>query len=207
MSDYYSDEPAGSLFSHFVEKQRPTPEPKSIVADMRHRDRLPSSERRKRAVELLTQQMRTCEWLDKELYRGQAVICELRQSGHIINTVRIEGVNHYQYIRKVDVVKVTPTMKELYYKTRHWIAKAAERKRFDGNQCCQCKATSQLETHHWRYHFFNECVVNDLMTLCKPCHDMTHEAVSGSAVHFPKTMHKDAAERLFDEFPQCRGDK
>jgi hypothetical protein len=201
MSDYYPDSPPGDLFAHFTRRE----EPKSVVADMRKEGRPSTSEKRRRAVELLRTAPRSCEWLDVELYRGQAVVCELRKRGHIIDTVLISGVKHYRYVRKVDVVRVTPTMKECYYMTSHWRAIAAERKRMDGNRCCQCGATTSLHTHHWRYEFFRESLQHDLITLCASCHDAVHDAAKGSSIHFPETMHADDAERLFNEFPQCRG--
>jgi|GEM_PF-2500608 len=120
--------------------------------------------------------------------RGHAIVCTMRKSGMIINTVWIDGKEAYELIDEtVTKVRMTASMQEKYYQTKHWKSLARKRKEFDGMKCQQCKAdtgTIALHTHHWQYRLFHEDMVHDLMTLCETCHDRIHDQIKGSGVHF-----------------------
>jgi 5-methylcytosine-specific restriction endonuclease McrA len=141
-----------------------------------------------------------CEAL---VHRGQAFIRTLRRDGHIIHTKRIDGVSTYVYEKWEPVTRVTPLIKECYYKTYHWRSLAAARKEFDGFLCVQCKSKSNLETHHLRYELFEESMEKDLLTLCKSCHDSMHDAATGSQhMHFPFTITESQFLRISEAFPE-----
>lgn len=129
------------------------------------------------------------------VHRAQAVICTMRERGHVIETVKINGQLCYQYRGKVERVQAGE-YKDRYYTTRHWIETARKRKDMDAWSCRQCGSRSNLQTHHWRYNLFAESVESDLITLCQDCHEAIHEAASGSGMHFPRTITKQQAERI-----------
>lgn len=133
-------------------------------------------------------------------HRGQAVIHAMRRCGHRIDTVKVDG--HPSYVwRSFDdtLVEVTPALQELYYRTPHWRAIAAQRRAFDGHRCCQCSEPIGLDVHHWRYKLFYEEMRTDLMTLCRDCHEAMHTLISGSKIHFPRYLHKDLVARIQQE--------
>lgn len=130
------------------------------------------------------------------VHRGQAVIHQLREQGHRIDTIRIKGQLHYQWLGFSRVVKVDPSLEKQYYETSHWRSISLERKRIDGFRCKQCGSLDELQTHHWRYNLFMESLRYDLITLCRDCHVSVHEAVSGSSVHFPNYVCESIAERI-----------
>jgi hypothetical protein len=129
------------------------------------------------------------------VHRAQAVIHTMREHGHLIDTIRVNGNLAYVYNGKVEKIKAGK-YKELYYSTEHWKNLAKRRKFIDGWQCRQCGCQEDLETHHWRYDLFDECLEKDLITLCRECHESIHEAASGSGMHFPRTITRQQAERI-----------
>jgi hypothetical protein len=141
----------------------------------------------------------------QEVHRGQAVIGSLRAQGYLIDLVMIDGVNHYVLRGKVNLVRVTPTMQDRYYATKHWRNLAAERKEHDGYTCQQCGSKDDLETHHWRYRLFAESLLHDLITFCKACHQAIHEACRGSSIHFPRQVSEEIANQIeaeHDDYPE-----
>lgn len=129
-------------------------------------------------------------------YRGQATVGELRTSGHVIETVAIEGRSHYVYRGYARRVKVSTTMQDAYYTTRHWRSTSKKRKRLDGFTCRQCGSRSELETHHWTYLLFAEDIMEHLATYCRTCHEAIHTYVAGSSCHFPRYVTEEIAERI-----------
>lgn len=65
---------------------------------------------------------------------------------------------------------------EKYLRSNHWRTlrgKALER---DGYKCCQCGSTFPLHVHHKRYRpKLTDCVMDDVLTLCGPCHEKEHQ--------------------------------
>jgi hypothetical protein len=133
------------------------------------------------------------------VHRGQAVIATMRQRGHEIDTVRIDGAPHYVYRGFRPGRIESKPFQDLYYQTQHWRAKAAERKRMDGFRCRQCGSAERVEAHHWRYELFAESVQFDLITLCHSCHQAIHEAASGSSMHFPRFIDEQTRDRILGE--------
>ena len=141
----------------------------------------------------------SCHDADHIVHRGQAVVGDLKDRGHLIDTVSLNGQLCYIYQGYRPRVKVTQTMQDAYYETQHWKQLARLRKDRDGWQCVQCGCKENLDTHHWRYNLFAESLESDLITLCKPCHKAVHIAVSGSSVHFPRRVDEAIAARLRGE--------
>jgi len=133
---------------------------------------------------------------ERLVHRGQATIGSLRQDGHVIDLEKIDGVDCYVYRGKRTLIKVEPSLQELYYQTRHWHSVSAQRREKDSFTCQQCGSGEDLNVHHWRYRLFEESVLHDLMTLCRDCHRSVHEAVKGSQLHFPRTITEELAERI-----------
>lgn len=136
-------------------------------------------------------------------HRGQATIRALRERGHRIDTVNQDGQRVYLWKSYDDSrIEVTPQLQDLYYLTPHWRLLSGQRRAFDGHRCCQCSAFKELNVHHWQYKLFYEDMRQDLMTLCRPCHEAVHGFLSGSQVHFPRFLHKDIVARIQQEARQ-----
>lgn len=59
-----------------------------------------------------------------------------------------------------------------YLKSPEWQRKRAERLRMDGYKCARCGFPRALTVHHINYNnIYHEDVANDLITLCKKCHE------------------------------------
>jgi hypothetical protein len=134
----------------------------------------------------------SCYEVESRWHRGQAAIYNLRQAGHLIDTIRGE----YRYRGFAGEMKtVTKTIQALYYETSHWRATAKARKEIDLFRCIQCRASKDLETHHWVYNLFQE-EMSELSTFCKTCHDFIHEVIKCSSVHFPRKLTQETIDRI-----------
>jgi len=59
-----------------------------------------------------------------------------------------------------------------YLKSPEWQRKRTERLRMDGYKCAMCGFPRALTVHHINYNnIYHEDVANDLITLCKKCHE------------------------------------
>lgn len=58
-----------------------------------------------------------------------------------------------------------------YISSQEWRDKANLAKERDGYQCRTCTSTQDLEVHHRTYERFRHEDLDDLITLCKACHD------------------------------------
>lgn len=59
-----------------------------------------------------------------------------------------------------------------YLKSPEWQRKRNERLRMDGYKCARCGFPRALTVHHINYNnIYHEDVANDLITLCKKCHE------------------------------------
>ena len=66
-----------------------------------------------------------------------------------------------------------------YLKSDHWLKISQERKDMDDHHCQLCGSTDNLQVHHISYkRLWCEIVDLDLVTLCKTCHFMLHDALS-----------------------------
>lgn len=138
-----------------------------------------------------TDQLEAVPGIDR---RAAASIRVLRQAGWEIATERRNGLALYTLIGKKELVRVTEEMQASYYLTDHWRATRWKRMVFDGIRCIVCGATGELQVHHWKYDLFNESI-EDLMTVCKPCHTRLHE-YENVRVHFPRYVFEEIAQRL-----------
>lgn len=63
-----------------------------------------------------------------------------------------------------------------YMQSDEWSKKREERLRLDSYRCRVCGSTSDLDVHHLTYQRFGNEDINDLVTLCRNCHQEQHEA-------------------------------
>lgn len=128
-------------------------------------------------------------------HRFSAIIKSLRLKGHTIERVVGDGSEDlYVWRCFVPQMKVTPEMQEFYYTTPHWRETRSNRMRFDECTCCHCRSQRYLQVHHWHYDLFAE-LVEDLTTLCRPCHTRIHENQL-VMVHFPRYVSQAIGQRL-----------
>jgi len=80
--------------------------------------------------------------------------------------------------------KLQKIARERYWQTRHWIAVREKRLRTDDYRCSRCKSEEELQVHHWKYELFAESN-EDLMTLCRSCHEWIHKQ-KGIRIAFPR---------------------
>jgi hypothetical protein len=70
--------------------------------------------------------------------------------------------------------------KTTYYKhlqSNEWRKKAQERLKKDNHQCQTCLDKEQLEVHHKTYKNLGKEKQEDLITLCKQCHEAITEVI------------------------------
>ncbi len=63
-----------------------------------------------------------------------------------------------------------------YIRSRLWKRQRKEALIFHGNICLGCHTDKELHVHHLRYGHFTDLTVNDLLPLCKRCHESTHNS-------------------------------
>jgi hypothetical protein len=63
-----------------------------------------------------------------------------------------------------------------YLKTDAWKRKRAEVLGRDGNKCQGCSSTDSLHVHHVTYERIFDELPEDLVTLCKSCHEKAHQS-------------------------------
>ena len=64
-----------------------------------------------------------------------------------------------------------------YLKSKEWAAKASEAKERDGFKCRLCNSEMRLQVHHRTYERVGSESIDDLTTLCGPCHSLYSAAV------------------------------
>lgn len=57
-----------------------------------------------------------------------------------------------------------------YLKTDHWKVMRSAAKSRDNYKCVECESTAKLEVHHLTYENIGKERLEDLITLCQPCH-------------------------------------
>lgn len=62
-----------------------------------------------------------------------------------------------------------------YLKTPHWRRKKKEAFRHYAKRCAVCGERSRLDVHHIRYDNLGCESIDDLMILCRGCHDVIHK--------------------------------
>lgn len=63
-----------------------------------------------------------------------------------------------------------------YINSEAWREKRKDRLQIDGNKCRTCLSKERLEVHHVTYERFGNENLDDLITLCRDC----HEAITNS---------------------------
>ena len=62
-----------------------------------------------------------------------------------------------------------------YLRTKTWREKANERLKRDGYQCVLCRSAKNLSVHHITYENIGFEKMDDLISVCKGCHEKLHE--------------------------------
>jgi len=62
-----------------------------------------------------------------------------------------------------------------YMKSFLWQVKRQQRLEKDNHHCRRCYSTTQLTIHHLTYDRFGNEDLDDLITLCEPCHVKEHK--------------------------------
>lgn len=62
-----------------------------------------------------------------------------------------------------------------YLKSPAWEAKRKEILERDGRRCTVCGTAKNLEVHHLTYDHFGDELPEELVTLCRKCHEKLHE--------------------------------
>jgi len=128
-------------------------------------------------------------------HRFSACVRNLREQGYTITVEKAEGgTSIHTLVSYTPLVEVTDEMKLAYYETEHWFKTRLSRFSLDDFRCCHCRGTDGLQVHHWVYELFAESI-EDLVTLCRTCHERIHEYDSVK-LHFPKYVSQDVARRL-----------
>lgn len=128
-------------------------------------------------------------------HRFSACVHSLRERGYRIEREELQN-NDFRWtlVGYDEMVKVTDTMKEAYYKSPHWQAKRSERLRYDDNRCVNCHAWTRLHVHHWQYDLFAEELFH-IWTLCEVCHEYIHNNPK-VLIHFPHYVTPEIAALL-----------
>ena len=84
-----------------------------------------------------------------------------------------------------------------YLESEGWKKKRSQRLFEDNYECRFCGAKENLQVHHLNYNNVgNEDVETDLITLCKPCHELLHGYIS---------LHKEIHKGLRTDYEnECR---
>lgn len=66
-----------------------------------------------------------------------------------------------------------------YLQTEHWLILrdiALTDAKGKPRPCACCLSTEYIEAHHIVYRQLNDCVPSDILPLCRPCHQVLHDA-------------------------------
>lgn len=92
-----------------------------------------------------------------------------------------------------------------YINSPEWREKRAERLFLDDRRCTRCEAAEQLEVHHVSYERLGNERMDDLRTLCGPCHAREHGRDPELAGSYPlRAAQKRAFDRENLEYAQLR---
>jgi Restriction endonuclease len=61
-----------------------------------------------------------------------------------------------------------------YINSKQWVAKRKQVFQRDNYECQKCKSKEELRAHHLTYEHFGDEPLEDLITLCNPCHNEIH---------------------------------
>jgi len=72
-----------------------------------------------------------------------------------------------------------------YINSREWQSKRTTILKRDGYLCQQCGSNSNLDVHHITYKRFTNENQNDLITVCRYCHNEIHLRCGKNAGYYP----------------------
>ena len=150
-------------------------DPTSIVSCLECRTHLPDGNRR-----TFLRQLRTLKYLGQfdvgDLVEFSTIChllcdtCSREQRYRYEQQVRAERLTHQA--RKVQLRRMPLTE---YLTTKEWRARRNRVLIQAGNRCQVCgKANLQLEVHHNSYERYGEELLEDLVALCRGCHQHHH---------------------------------
>lgn len=91
---------------------------------------------------------------------------------------------------------MTPKERYLsYLQTEHW--EWLRREVFDrfGHHCLVCGSNDKVDAHHLLYRDLTDCIPDDLMPLCRRCHDLCHAAKALNEEHYADILRLSPAVR------------
>jgi 5-methylcytosine-specific restriction endonuclease McrA len=65
--------------------------------------------------------------------------------------------------------------REVYLTSDHWRTPAAEARKRAGNKCADCGKQRKLDVHHVTYDRLGNERPEDLVALCRACHNARHK--------------------------------
>ncbi len=75
-----------------------------------------------------------------------------------------------------------------YLKSDHWKKVRVERLKIDGDKCLVCMSKFCLNVHHVNYKNIGAEQMEDLRTLCEPCHKKAHLTSKGKKISLNKSQ-------------------
>jgi carboxylesterase type B len=89
---------------------------------------------------------------------------------------------------------------EAYLQSPHW-KDLKQRKFFLSPKCVVCGSKDNRRAHHTRYReLLDDCTTDDLLTLCRVCHDTLHVALHHFKQKVGDAPTADDAKRIIDAF-------
>lgn len=79
---------------------------------------------------------------------------------------------------KQQIIRLRSMPYEQYLKTPEWAEKREKVLSRDGHRCRACNSEENLQVHHRTYMRRGHEDLNDLTTLCGPCHEHFHQKIS-----------------------------
>lgn len=111
---------------------------------------------------------------DEESFKDSG-FCELFESA-ITQAEFNESHDNIFYKQKVahKIPKLLLSTYNDYMLSPKWQRQRANRMAIDNNECKLCFSKTQLHVHHITYDNFGNEPMNELITVCKPCHEKIH---------------------------------
>ena len=130
------------------------------------------------------QQMRTLRYLGRfaegalverdRLYELMCAVCADQHRDDHAEQLRIDLLARKK--RNAEVKRIARDSLEAYYRTPEWKARSNRKKIAAGNRCQVCGHSNvPLEVHHNNYHRLGSELLEDLIVLCRDCHQLYHD--------------------------------
>lgn len=69
-----------------------------------------------------------------------------------------------------------------YLQTEHWQTLRQELFTIRGRHCAVCSSETIVDAHHVNYRDLTDCIPDDLLPLCRRCHDWLHDSQRASHI-------------------------